>query len=178
MVFYVATLAAIVLALDANSRSSFGLFLITAPIWLLLATIWLVRFVLAMGQTNGHINAAHWARWLAVPLALGLVFGVTRTLFVRDARFDLSRGPLDQMAAEVIAGGSLDRGWVGLYDVGTVERTANGFWFVIDNSGFGRWGLAFSPEGEPKLSEASDRPPQDARFEHLDGPWWIFTQED
>ena len=84
------------------------------------------------------MSAAHWARWLAIPVALGLVFAITRTDAVKQARFDFSRGALDQMAADVMAGGSLDRGWVGLYNVGAAERTANGFWFVIDDSGLGR----------------------------------------
>jgi hypothetical protein len=124
------------------------------------------------------MSAAAWARWLAIPLALALMFGITRTDAVKQARFDLSRGALDQMAGDVMDGGSLDRGWVGLYNVGTAERTANGFWFVIDDSGLGRWGLAYSPNGEPKESDANYDPLwTGAWFEHLDGPWWIFQQE-
>jgi hypothetical protein len=177
LLFYIVTLGAILLALDANSRDSFWLFLLSAPIWLLLAAIWLFRFGLAVRANRGRMSAAHWARWLAIPLALGLVFGITRTDAVKDARFDLSRGALDQMALDVMASGSLDNGWVGLYNVGTAERTANGFWFVIDDSGLGRWGLAYSPNGEPKESEDNYDPLwTGAEFEHLDGPWWIFSQ--
>lgn len=176
--FYLATFGAIVLALDASSRSSLLLIAVTVPIWLLLAAIWLIRFGLAMWQTRAHLSTGHWARWLAVPLVLGMVFTIACTGEVREARWDLSRGPLDQMAADVMAGGSLDRGWVGLYDVATVERTANGFWFVIDDNGLGRWGFAYSPVGEPKESDGNYSPLwQGASFEHLDGPWWIFTQE-
>jgi hypothetical protein len=54
------------------------------------------------------------------------------------------------MARDVLAGGSLDRGWVGLYAVGRVERTANGLWFVIDDGVLGHVGLVYSPTGEPK----------------------------
>lgn len=175
--FYLVTVGAILLALDANSRDSPWLFLVTAPIWLILAAIWLIRFGVAVRENRGRMSAMHWARWLAIPLALGLVFGITRTDAVKQARFDFSRGALDQMAADVMAGGSLDRGWVGLYDVGAAERTANGFWFVIDDSGLGRWGLAYSPSGEPKESEDNFDPLwTGAWFEHLDGPWWMFFQ--
>jgi hypothetical protein len=175
--FYVVTLGAILLALDTNSRASISGLLLTAPIWLLLAVIWLLRFGLAVRANRGRMSAAHWARWLVIPLALGLVFGITRTDAVKDARFDLSRGALDQMAVDVTASGSLDRGWVGLYNVGTAQRTANGFWFVIDDSGIGRWGLAYSPDGEPKESNDTFDPLwTGAQFEHLDGPWWIFSQ--
>jgi hypothetical protein len=175
--FYLVTLGAILIALDANSRSSFWLLLITAAIWLILATVWLIRFVVAIRVNRGHMSPAIWARWLVIPLALGLVFGITRTDAVKDSRFDLSRGALDQMANDVMAGGSLDRGWVGLYNVGTAERTANGFWLVIDDSGLGRWGYAYSPDGEPKESETNYHPLwTGAWFEHVDGPWWIFQQ--
>jgi hypothetical protein len=176
--FYLVTLGAILLALYTNSAGSFLLLMLTAPIWLGLALIWLVRFGWAVRGNRGRMSLAHWAGWLAIPLALGLVFGITRTDAVIQARFDISRDALDQMAAEVVAGGSLDRGWVGLYDVGTAERTANGFWFVISDDGLGRWGLAYSTTGEPNESEANYSPLwSGAWFHHLDGPWWTFTQE-
>jgi hypothetical protein len=176
--FYVVTLGAILLALDANSRDSFWLFAVTAPIWLALAVVWLVRFAYAVRANGARFSPAVWARWLVIPVGLGLVFAITRTDAVKQARFDLSRDALDHMAGEVAAGGSLDRGWVGLYDVGTAERTANGFRFVIDDNGLGRWGLAYSPDGQPQESEANFDPLwTGAWFEHLDGPWWIFRQE-
>jgi hypothetical protein len=176
--FNLVTFGAILLALYTNSSGSLWLLFLTAPIWVVLAAIWLIRFLLAVRGNRGRMSTAHWARWLAIPLALGLVFGITRTDALIQARFDLSRGALDQMAADVTAGGSLDRGWVGLYSVGTAERTANGFRFVVNDDGLGRWGLAYSPAGEPKESEANSSPAWGgAWFQHLDGPWWVFMQE-
>jgi hypothetical protein len=177
--FYGLVVGAIVLAIEANTRGSFGLLVLAIPIWCGIAATWLVRFVHALRKTRGRMSVARWIRWLAIPLAMGLVFAVTRTDTLVQARFDLSRAALDGTAADIQAGGSLDRGWVGLYNVGRAERTANGFWFVIDDSGLSRWGLAYSPDGEPQptdenLHHGTWTYPW---FEHLDGPWWTFAQE-
>lgn len=178
VLFYALVIGAIVLAIDTNTRKSLGLLLLAAPIWFGLAGVWFVRFLIGLRTTRGRMPAAHWARWLAIPVVLGIVFAVTRTDALLQGRFDLSRSALDGMARDIEAGGSLDRGWVGLYDVGTAEQTANGFWFVIDDGLLARWGLAYSPQGEPKDTDAN----RDgggwtgAEFEHLDGPWWIFWQ--
>ncbi len=177
VLFYAIVVAAIVFAIDTNSRSSFVQLMLAVPIWLAIAVAWLVRFLVALGNTRGRMRPAHWARWLAIPLAMGVVFAVTRTDALVRARFDLSRAALDDVAGEIEAGGSLERGWVGLYDVGTAERTANGFWFVVDDSGLGRWGFAYSPDGEPMESEDTYSPLwTGAWFEHFDGPWWTFEQ--
>ncbi len=175
--FFVVTLAAIVLALDANSRASLGALIPAALFWLLVGVTWLLRFTFAVWQSRGRMSAAHWARWLAIPILLGVVFGITRTDVVKRTRFELSRGALDQMAMDVMAGGSLERGWVGLYDVGIAERTANGVAVVIDDSGFGRWGLVFSADGTPKDSEDNYSGLwTSAEYEQLDGNWWVFAQ--
>jgi hypothetical protein len=178
VLFFVVTIAVILLAIDTHTRQAFWLLLLTVPIWLGLAGVWSVRFLMALRETRARMRAAHWARWLAIPLALGLVFALTRTDILIKGRFDLSRNALDEMARDIEAGGPLQRGWVGLYDVGTAERTDNGFWFVIDDSGLGRWGLAYSPGGTPKQSDENfgDGLWTGASFEHLDGPWWTFQQ--
>jgi hypothetical protein len=177
VVFFVVTLGAILLAIDANTRQSLGTLFLTVPLWLLLAGVWTVRLLMALRSTRARMPGSHWARWLAVPLALGLVFGATRTNLLIEARFDLSRGALDEMARDIAAGGALQRGWVGFYDVRTVERTENGFWFVVDDSFLGRWGLAYSGDGEPRESEENYSGLwTGASFDHVDGPWWTFQQ--
>lgn len=179
VLFYLVTTGAILLAIDTNTRQSLGLLLLTVPIWLGLGGVWGVRFLMALRETRGRMRSAHWVRWFAIPLTLGLVFAITRTDVLIEGRFDLSRGALDAMARDIEAGGSLEHGWVGLYDVGTAERTDNGFWFVIDDSGLGRWGIAYSPDGEPRESDENfgDGLWTGAWFEHVDGPWWVFHQE-
>jgi hypothetical protein len=82
------------------------------------------------------------------------------------------------MAAEVAAGGSTDRGWVGLYNVGEVERTANGLRFVLDDSLLSRHGFAYSQGGEPELTEANYSPLWTGSwFEPIGGGWWIWWEE-
>jgi hypothetical protein len=179
VLFYAMVVGAILLAIETNTRQSLGLLMLAVPVWCGIAGVWLIRLLIALRDTRGRMPAKHWIRWLAIPLAMGLVFTVTRTDTLVQARFDLSRGALDSMALDIEGGGSLERGWVGLYNVGTAERTANGFWFVIDDSGLGRWGLAYSPDGEPQVTEENfgNGLWTGAWFEHLDGPWWIFQQE-
>ena len=168
---------AIVIALDADSRDSFGALLIAVPIWFLLAGVWFVRFVVALGRDGSRMSVAHWARWLMIPIAMGLVFLLTRTDALFDARLSLSRGAMDVMAADVMAGGSTDRGWVGLYDVGVVERTANGFRFVVDEGWLSRQGFAYSPDGEPSLTEENYSPLwTGASLEAIGGGWWYWSE--
>ena len=47
ILFYLATACACLFALDANSRGSLVGLLIVAPVWLVIAGVWLVRFVAA-----------------------------------------------------------------------------------------------------------------------------------
>ncbi len=119
------------------------MFVIGAAVWVAIAVVWCLRLALTAARSGLRMPVAAWARWMTIPAAMGLVFviGLSGVLF--GERFAASRGALDRMAAEVMAGGSTERGWVGLYDVGQVERTANGFRFVIDDSGLFRIGVAY-----------------------------------
>lgn len=177
VLFYLATAIAIFLAIDANSRDSFSTFLLAAPIWLVLAGIWSIRFALAAAQARLRLPLAHWIRWLAIPIVMSLVVLVTRTDVLFDVRLELSRDAMDQMVAEVMAGGSLERGWVGLYSVDGVERLENGLRFVVDDSGLYRHGFAYAPTGEPAQSTLENFGVwSSASHEPLGGGWWLWTE--
>jgi hypothetical protein len=177
VLFYLATAVAIVITLDANSRKSLGMFIIAATIWLVIAAVWLGRFALALSRSEPPMSLLQWARWLSLPFAMGLMVLVTRTDAPFDARLALSRGAMDEMAAEVISGDSAHPSWVGMYAVTELERTANGVRFVVDDSGLVRRGFAYSPEGEPELSEANYSPLwTGATFEPVGGGWWMWTE--
>lgn len=178
VLFYLATGVSILIALDANSRDSLGTLLLAAVLWLGVAGVWLGRFLVAAHRTGLRMPASHWVRWLVIPLVMALVFAVTRTEVVKDARLALSRDAMDAMAADVMAGGSTERGWVGLYNVGDVQRTANGVRFVLDES-LSRWGFAYAADGEPDFIADED---EDAGlwtgpwFESAGGGWWRWRE--
>ena len=172
------TAAAILLALDTNSRMSWTGFFLTALVWLVLAGAWFLRLIAAVASGGWRLPPTEWVRWLVIPAALAVVFAITRTDAVFDARFSLSRGALDAMAADVMAGGAPGDGWVGLYNITEIERTANGFRFVIDDSGLGRVGFAYSPDGDPELSDDNFSPLwTGATFQPMGGPWWVWWEE-
>jgi hypothetical protein len=176
--FYLAAAVAIVIALDANSRMSFITFMIAGSIWFVVAAIWLVRFAWTVFYIHRQMRIAEQVRWLVIPAAMGLVFLVTRTDVLFQGRLDLSRSALDEMATEVMAGGPTDRGWVGLYNVGEVERTANGFRFEVDDSWLYRLGFAYSTDGEPELTEANYSPLwAGTGMRSIGGGWWLWTEE-
>lgn len=176
VLFYIATAFAIVVALDANSRASFWMLLVAFPVWVLMAAIWFLRFVGAAWTERLRFSRRHWARWLIVPVVMGLVFALTRYDVPFDVRLAASRGAMDQVAAEVMAGGSTDRTWVGLYPVQGVERIPNGIRFLIDDSGLGRMGFVYSTASQPASLDDSPLWCCDS-YEPIGGGWWIWTQE-
>jgi hypothetical protein len=59
VLFFVATVGAIVLAIDTNTRQALWLLLSSVPIWLGLAGVWGVRFLMALRETRARMGAAH-----------------------------------------------------------------------------------------------------------------------
>lgn len=176
--FYGATTISVIVALDAASRPSLGRFAFVALIGLGIAGLWFGRFAIAAWRSRVRIPQAHWIRWLAVPVLLGLVAVAGYSGAVFDARLAFSRGAMDQLAAKVTAGGPMRSGWVGLYEVSEPERTANGFRFVIDDYGLYRIGFAYSPNGKPELAEDNYSPLWDFTvFEPVGEGWWLWGEE-
>jgi hypothetical protein len=176
VLFYLATVIAIVVALDANSRASLWMLFLAIPFWVGLAATWCLRFVAAAGIHRLRLTPRHWARWMVVPVVLGLVFALTRFDVPFDARLAASRGAMDQAAAEVMAGGSTERSWIGLYPAQGVERIPNGMRFLIDDSGLGSVGFAYSATGRP--ASVDDDPLWCCDFYvSVGGGWWIWYQE-
>ena len=140
-------------------------------LWTLMALIWLVRFVGAVWSRRLRLPPAHWIRWLAIPTIMALVFMYTRTEEPFNLRLSLSRDGMNQAAAEVMAGGSTDRGWIGLYPVQQVERIKHGMRFLIADAGFiDRVGLAFSTDSSPEGVEGTDE------YEPIGDGWWWWVE--
>ena len=178
VLFYAGVVVAIVLAIAFAITTDFiatvALLVGGGLLWLAIAAVWLARFIDAVGASRGQMSVRRWTRWLAIPLLMGLVFAGVLTDAFPQARFLLSRGALDSMARDIEGGGSLERGWVGLYEVGRTDRTGSGFMSVVDDQGMWRWGLVYSPGGDPQLEQ--DSLWTGATLVHLDGPWWTFEQ--
>jgi hypothetical protein len=166
------TVVAILLALDANSLQSFSIAVLALTLSTVVAGIWLIRFVISVWTTGLRMRIARWIRWLAIPLAFAIAVGLTRTSIPSDVRFALGRGAMDQAAAEIVAGGSTDRGWIGLYPAEHVERTANGMRFLIPGAGFiDQVGMAWSATGEPAGVDGTDE------YHALEGGWWTWISK-
>jgi hypothetical protein len=169
---FLATACAVLLALDANSRESYSASIMALPVCLLVAGVWLVRFLHAAWSKRLDLPGAEWLRWLAIPAIFFVALRLTETTIPYDVRLTVSRGAMDQAAAEVIAGGSTNRGWIGLYPAESVERTSNGMRFLIADSGFfDRIGLAYAVSGEPAGIDGTDE------YQPLDGGWWRWVSK-
>jgi hypothetical protein len=171
ILFYITTVVAILLALDANSRGAWSMAMLALGVWAVVALVWLGRFVGVVWSKRLRLPATHWLRWLIVPVAMGLVILWTRTDGPSDVRLALSRGAMDHAAADVMAGGSTDRAWIGLYPVEQVERVGNGMRFLIADSGFiDRVGMAYATDGEPDGTDGTDE------YTPIGGGWWAWVQ--
>jgi hypothetical protein len=169
---YGGTVVAILLALDANSIASFSIATLAFTLSTVVAGTWLIRFLAAALTTGLHMPVRHWLLWLAIPLAFAVSIGLTRTSIPTDVRLALSRGALEQAAAEIMAGGSTDRGWIGLYPAEHVERTANGIRFLIPGAGFiDQVGMAWSANGEPAGVDGTDV------YQPLGDGWWVWVSK-
>lgn len=181
VLFWLAVALAIVLGLDTNSRASFGELLWVAPIWLALAAFWLFRFGWWLWAHRAQERLRSFAAWLLVPAAMALVFVMTRFDVPFHLRLALSRGAMDQAAAEVLGGGATDRAWIGLYPVSNVERLPNGMRFVITDDLLGRLGFAYASDGAP--ADPGEGTSDDSglwccdQYESIGGGWYLWTQE-
>lgn len=172
-VFYVAVALAVFAAVWVSSLQDFGGALLSEFLWGLLAAIWGVRLLGALVASRARFMVAEWARWLGVPLVLGVVFTWTQSGGPFDLRLALSRAAMDQAATEIVAGGSTAREWIGLWPVENIERLPGGMRFIVSGCGFiDRCGFAYSASGS--IADLAD-PDGENRYEHLEGNWfrWI-----
>lgn len=177
LVFWLFVGFAILAGLDTNSRQSFTEFLWVAPLWLAIAGWWLLRFGWWVYAVGSRSRSRTWLAWLLVPAAMGIVFLLVRQNVPYNVRLSLSRPAMDQAAAEIIAGGSTDRAWIGLYPTDVVERVPGGMRFAVEGSGFlSRWGFAYAVDGDPAAGEFDPLWCCDS-YEPIGGGWFRWFQE-
>ncbi|MDP9861741.1 MULTISPECIES: hypothetical protein [Streptosporangium] len=141
---------------------------------LVLAIVWIPRFVVALLRADGRPGLRrHWLRWAAAPVMGAAVTGLLYFDVPATARFALSEASLERFARAVAAGEELEVGgrWVGLYTLDWAERTDGVVRFLVAGTGFiDRYGFAWSPGGEP---------PDDygGAYHHLRGPWYEWRED-
>jgi hypothetical protein len=172
VLFYLAVGFAVAEGIWVSSIQSFGGLMFTMLLWYLLAAIWAARAVGAAIATRLRFARAEWIRWLGVPLIMGVTYFWTQTGAPFDLRLAWSRTAMDQVAAEVMAGGTTDRDWIGLWPAEDVERLPGGMRFIVADCGLAdRCGFAYSASGS--ISGIDPDNPND--YERLDEHWFTWT---
>ena len=149
------------------------LFEVSTPglsVWALaLALYWLALAIAWSWMLGPGPGRRGWAPWMFVPLVL--VLG-TVLLVKADAplrvRFALSEPSLERYARSVRNDYDSDRWW-GLYFVDDVEKIPGGARFMVTDltMDWKSYGFAYSPDRVPD--------PEEGNYEHLKGPWYIWS---
>ncbi|GAA3443763.1 hypothetical protein [Planomonospora venezuelensis] len=151
----------------------FGLLLLGGFAGLLLTVVWLPRFVVGLIREDGRPGLRrHWVRWAAAPVMAAAVIGLVAFDVPWTVRFAASEASLERVAKDVSAGAEPEGGtrWIGLVQVSSVTRADGGVAFRLADAGFlDSHGLVWSPEGAPQENAPST-------YEHLDGPWYEWTE--
>lgn len=171
LIFLLATCVAAGFALEANTRDNMIGFFVSFVAWVVIFTVWLVRLLfLAAPQSR---KASHWKLRWALPMLILLGATILMATGVPTrVRFEASRPAFDQLATDVMAGGSTDIPSVGLYDIELLERTSDGVRFLVLGSGFiDVTGFAFSTDGDP-----SDPDNSEDVYRPLGGGWYQWTR--
>jgi hypothetical protein len=141
--------------------------------WALVLALYWLALAIAVSWFAGAVAVGKvrraWEPWMFVPLAL--VLGTV--LLVKadaplQARFALSEPSLERHARSVRSDHHSDRWW-GLYRVDSVEKISGGARFMVTSltMDWRSYGFAYSPGRAPD--------PEDGRYEHFKGPWYIWT---
>jgi hypothetical protein len=150
----------------------FEAILLSVILGLVLAVIWIPRFVVGLLRADGRPGLRrHWARWAAGPVMGAAVIGLMHFNVPYTVRFALSEASLERFAQAVATGAESETGdrWVGLFPLKSAERIDGGARFLVKDVGFiDSYGFAWSPQGEPS-DEYAD-------YEHLHGSWYEWRE--
>lgn len=159
---------------EAASRADMDVVIVVGVPWLALVGIALLRFVLWLLRRREIRSAGPWIRWGATALLLvGSLWAALSDVPFR-VRWTLSRGPLDAMAASVLAGERYDQSWVGLYPPGHVDLVAGGVRFATGSALFWTNGLAWVPDG---IDPNEDQAWGSGTYKALGGGWWTWADQ-
>lgn len=175
-ILWLAATGATLAAVEVSSRWDWltGVIFVV-PIWLVVGLIWLVRFFAVGSPRRFRFADRDLAAWLAIPIAMTVVFGLTRTTVPFDARLALSRPGMDATVAAVATGGPTGPQWIGLYPVEEIQPTPNGLRFRISD-GLASIGFAWADDGLPADPGIDDPLHCCDQYRPLGDGWWLWTQ--
>jgi hypothetical protein len=137
-------------------------------LWLLTALVWLLRALIALGVLAVKRRRARisWHRFVVQPLLVLLVWGLAATDAPLEARFALARGGLEHDAKAILSGARTPSSIrsSGGYALAHVERDGQ---VVIFETQYGE-GFAYAPKGVPGRLTG----PYIGEFHAFHGPWY------
>ncbi|MBG0827495.1 hypothetical protein HS041_06935 [Planomonospora sp. ID67723] len=151
----------------------FGPTLLGGFAFLVLAIVWLPRFLVGLIRADGRPGLRrHWIRWAAAPAMAAAVAGLVHAGVPWQVRFALSEASMERLARAVSTGAEPGSGgrWAGLLPVSSVTKIGGGVSFQLDGAGFlDTHGLAWIPAGSPPEAPETS-------YEHLRGPWYEWRE--
>ena len=103
--------------------------MLSLAIGLNIGFVWLVAFLIGSQDTRLIISRRAWARWATPPVIFFVAVALMMSGIPTTARFELSRGALDQAAASAQSGNRVGSGWIGLIDVHDVRVVSGATYF-------------------------------------------------
>lgn len=176
-----AAVAALV-TLDAATIPTFANLAVMVILWMGVATAWLSGSPGSAWQARALLSGPDRLRWLAVPILVLLTILAAQSGVATRARFELSRGPLDRLAAAIAAGRETFPDRVGLYQVTRVQGSARHVRVDIEGLGLYEGNLFLSSRAfvwlEDRTVSATELDADcDCHHEALGGGWWAVTGE-
>jgi len=168
--FYLSVLVLLLVVAEASSRASWMPFFIAGTIGIIVAALWLFRFVPTLVHRRLRLSGRGWLQWAGIP---AILLG-TWMLFVSGLAFEvrlaLSRAGMEEAASAILTDDEASPGWIGLYPVDRIDRFDGGFRFLIWGSGFiDPLGFVYVVEGEPPIIGEDIS-------QQIDANWWHWQE--
>lgn len=174
LIQYIASIVVVALAAEAASQPDLVSTMLFGLTWVGVGLAWVALVGVSLVLRRPGWSAVHVVRWLGVPALLLLAAGLMVTDVAMQVRFELSRGAMDALVADVRTGRDPDPDSAGLFHVTFVDELSGGVQVFVgsvwwDHVGF--WWFA-DPEG-PDFRRGVGC---DCDLSPLGGGWWAFVE--
>ena len=173
-ILYIASFVVVGLAAEAASQPDLRSAMILGAAWMGLGLAWVATIGVSLVLRRPGWSVAHLVRWLGVPALLLFAAALMVTDVAMQVRFELSRGAMDALVADVRTGHDPIPDTAGLFHVKFVDELSGGVQVFVgsvwwDQVGF--WWFA-DPAG-PDLGRGVGC---DCDLSPLGGGWWSFVE--